>query len=246
MFELSITGVTFDEFKESLTEAYKNICTSAGATAPAPTPSEVEKEPARAEAAEEIPQDEPSPDKPTAPEPMQPTTSSPAQVQPLSSKEEQDNRGMVWDERIHSSTKVFNKDGTWRNKRGIDKNYLKEVEAELLGQTPPPVVTPSPAPPPPVEPTPPVQTEVVELPKQELAPPPPVHSGNGYTFDQFRGDVTGVISKLVADGKIDQGYVEQLNQHFEVNEIWEVFEDEQKVKELYENFIEFGLIERVS
>lgn len=43
-----------------------------------------------------------------------------------------DKRGMPWDERIHASSKSINADGTWRNKRGIDKETLEAVEKELL------------------------------------------------------------------------------------------------------------------
>lgn len=43
-----------------------------------------------------------------------------------------DKRGMPWDERIHASSKSINADGTWRNKRGIDKETLEAVENELL------------------------------------------------------------------------------------------------------------------
>ena len=42
-----------------------------------------------------------------------------------------DSRGLPWDERIHASTKATNGDGSWRNKRGVDKALLEAVEAEL-------------------------------------------------------------------------------------------------------------------
>lgn len=54
---------------------------------------------------------------------------------PLAENEETpefDKRGMPWDERIHASSKSINADGTWRNKRGIDKETLEAVEKELL------------------------------------------------------------------------------------------------------------------
>ncbi len=45
---------------------------------------------------------------------------------------ELDSRGLPWDARIHASTKVKNtSDDTWRNKRGVDKALLTQVEAEL-------------------------------------------------------------------------------------------------------------------
>lgn len=42
-----------------------------------------------------------------------------------------DSRGFRWDERIHAGTKATNADGTWRNKRGVDKALLDSVEAEM-------------------------------------------------------------------------------------------------------------------
>lgn len=80
-----------------------------------------------------------------------------------------DARGLPWDERIHASSKATNADGSWRNKRGVDKDLLAAVEDELglapavapepasLGDAPP---APVPAPPPPA-------------PVEAAAPPPP-------------------------------------------------------------------------
>lgn len=44
---------------------------------------------------------------------------------------ERDNRGFLWDERIHSAGKTMNKDGTWRNKKSVDPLLLETVESEL-------------------------------------------------------------------------------------------------------------------
>lgn len=43
-----------------------------------------------------------------------------------------DSAGLPWDERIHSSTKGFNTDGTWRARRNVDKGTVAKVTAELL------------------------------------------------------------------------------------------------------------------
>lgn len=39
--------------------------------------------------------------------------------------------GLTWDSRIHSSSKEFNKDGTWRKRRGVNTDLVMQVEAEL-------------------------------------------------------------------------------------------------------------------
>lgn len=84
-----------------------------------------------------------------------------------------DSRGFPWDERIHTGTKATNADGTWRNKRGVDKDLVATVEAELRGEPAAPaaaqesgdgsaanIPAPAPtAPPPPPPPPAPVATE---------------------------------------------------------------------------------------
>lgn len=44
---------------------------------------------------------------------------------------DRDERGYLWDERIHSTGKTINKDGTWRNKKNLDQILLETVESEL-------------------------------------------------------------------------------------------------------------------
>lgn len=62
-----------------------------------------------------------------------------------------DKNGFPWDERIHSSTKNRNQDGTWRYTRGGDPAVRAQVEAELrakgFGQ---PSADDTPPPPPPI------------------------------------------------------------------------------------------------
>lgn len=65
---------------------------------------------------------------------------------------ELDKNGLPWDDRIHASSKVFVADGTWRQRRGVDKAVVAQVEAELraIMNIPAAVIPP---PPPPVNPT---------------------------------------------------------------------------------------------
>ena len=49
----------------------------------------------------------------------------------LAEQPERDKRGFKWDERIHSTGKTTNKDGTWRNARGVSDETLEMVELEL-------------------------------------------------------------------------------------------------------------------
>jgi hypothetical protein len=43
-----------------------------------------------------------------------------------------DSRGFPWDERIHSSSKAKNADGTWRQRRGVSGVLVAEIERELV------------------------------------------------------------------------------------------------------------------
>ena len=52
-----------------------------------------------------------------------------------------DSRGIPWDARIHAESKAIKQDGQWRNKRGVDKVLLSQVEAQLLGGAVPPAPT---------------------------------------------------------------------------------------------------------
>lgn len=86
-----------------------------------------------------------------------------------------DKSGLPYDERIHSSTKAVNQDGTWRNKRGVDPALVASVTAELRAAS----VAPAP-PAPPAEPeaqspeaafTPPAGAETPPAPPAPPAPP---------------------------------------------------------------------------
>ena len=46
---------------------------------------------------------------------------------------ELDSEGIPWDARIHSSSKEKVANGTWRNRRGVDKNLVEQVKASYRG-----------------------------------------------------------------------------------------------------------------
>lgn len=53
------------------------------------------------------------------------------------SSDELDINGLPWDERIHSSNRKKNKDGSWQKRRGVDEEVVKEVAGELMAETAP-------------------------------------------------------------------------------------------------------------
>ena len=44
----------------------------------------------------------------------------------------EDVRGVTWDERIHSSSRNCNDDGSWRRKRGVDPKLVEKLEREAM------------------------------------------------------------------------------------------------------------------
>lgn len=94
-----------------------------------------------------------------------------------------DKTGLPWDERIHSSKKTINADGTWKQRRGVTPPVVAAVEAELRGGQASGVVggpaTPAAQVPPPppaaaadVPPPPPAVPEVPAAPAATPAAPP--------------------------------------------------------------------------
>lgn len=95
-----------------------------------------------------------------------------------------DSEGLPWDERIHAGTKALTDAGAWRKRRGVPKEVIAAVEAELraLGHgaavppapAPVPMPAPMPIPPMPVAAADPVQPmpSPMPMPAMPVAPAP--------------------------------------------------------------------------
>jgi hypothetical protein len=92
-------------------------------------------------------QSPPSP--PAAPAATLPAASTPpsAAAAPTAAPA-RDSTGIVWDARIHASTKTKTKDGSWTAKRNVDPAFRAQVEADLRGVTGAAAAPAMPAPPP--------------------------------------------------------------------------------------------------
>ena len=67
-----------------------------------------------------------------------------APVAPVEQPVNIDTNGLPWDARIHASTKTTNADGSWRNRRGVDKELIAQIEAELKSGAAPTTAAPVP------------------------------------------------------------------------------------------------------
>lgn len=111
----------------------------------------------------------PVPPVPTATDAFQTHVPAPAPAPPAPVAAVFDKTGLPWDERIHSSTKGTNQDGTFKKRRGVDDATVAAVERELrIAQGGPQEVAPA-APPPPA-------------PVAAAAPPPPPPADAGPNF----------------------------------------------------------------
>jgi hypothetical protein len=167
MFSMIVKATDLPTLAEKLHEASLTIrggCQVYGSVSCASEEDEVNLHNAISQAHQEFPKVvDNSVDNDEAPagfEPV-PVVINAASISQAAHNHETDSRGLPWDERIHSSSKEKNKDGSWRYKRGVDKNLLPQVEAELLaGRSPNQSTAPMP-----VIAPPPLPTILVEIPK---------------------------------------------------------------------------------
>lgn len=158
-----------------------------------------------------------------APAPPAPTAS------PAPASAERDSAGLPWDKRIHASTRAKIANGTWRYMRAVDKELVKQVEAELraVQAIPVPVAgithTSSSGEDefgstqvlPPTPPTPTDQTNLADetvtadVPPPPVAPPPPP-SSLPMTFAQLMQRVTPLLVSGKITGPVLQGIVEKV------------------------------------
>ena len=101
---------------EDTTDSSLDLASVFGASAPTPPPPAAPVAPPTAPPAPPV-------------EPMAAAPVAPTMPTPIPPKLDVDK--MPWDGRIHASTQSFNKDGTWRLKRGISDELLATVTAEL-------------------------------------------------------------------------------------------------------------------
>ena len=110
---------------------------------------------------------------------------------------EVDSNGVPWNAEFHATTKGTNNDGTWKKKRGVDKDAVLAYESQFTSvETPPattaPVVVPTVESPPVVVPTvetPPVTTAPVVMPTLPTAPVEITdvpYTGEGSVVEKFQ------------------------------------------------------------
>lgn len=124
-----------------------------------------------------------------------------------------DKDGLPWDERIHASSKALTEKGVWRSRRGVDKQLVAKVEAELRGTTSAPADV---APP----------TDIPAPPAIAAAPPanlPPLPGANVAAVDPAYAAFVELIANNTQSpenpsGRITADWLKQVLAHFGVAE----------------------------
>lgn len=167
---------------------------------------------------------------------------------------EYDKTGVPFDSRIHAESRRLSGKGEWIRRRRLDEAYVKQVEAELelKKRTAQAIAAPMPTPPsvpdnvvvepPPLAPiavVAPAQPEVTTIPTPKVTTVGYVH--NPLTF---RNNLAMIVGQLLKEGKLTPDYVQTLNSHFKVQNIWDIAKDEALSNALFETFVQYDLVQR--
>jgi len=182
----------------------------------------------------------------------------PAESESMSavSKNDIDSKGMPWDARIHASSRAVTAKGSWRYRRNVEDSTIYKVEQELIAALKGAPVTLPPTPAIPAAPIHHVAVSPAQAPVQQVVPSVPVVPPapvappqmprpepalpSAHTVETFKKLLVPTLADLVKKGKLTQEYVNQLTQHFGVDAIHKV--NDQQAEEMFHNFIQYGMI----
>lgn len=180
---------------------------------------------------------------------------------PIAPGTELDSEGLPWDSRIHSSNKEKIASGAWRARRGVNKDEVAKIKQEIRqrmqGGVTQQTAIPNNTPTQPVVNNP-VQSNMGTAVNNNVgvAPTTPAHQpqvsmpattpalpmqNNVFTLEAFKGNFPVILGNLVMEGKIQQQYLQDLTNYFQLQHIWEA-NDEQKAA-VYSHFINEKIIQ---
>lgn len=152
--------------------------------APLPDPAAAAFGGAVAQAAPLLPSAAP-PTPPTPPAAPSAPTAATAQTA-VPGTVERDSTGLVWDPRIHASTKTKVASGAWTAKRNVDPAFKAQVEADLRGLPAPAAAAPAVPVAPPAAPLAPAPVDMPQAPAAR-------------TFAQYMAEIGGMFSARPVD-----------------------------------------------
>jgi hypothetical protein len=138
---------------------------------------------------------------------------------------ELDSKGTPWDPAIHTSTKAKKNDGTWKNRPGGGSSV--KTEQPSLKQEPVEEVKPA---------------TVQEVVAHEDSQPAIGRAPSMHNYDSFKANLMTIVVKLINENKITRDYMKDLNAYFQVSNLWDVKNDEEKCQQLFRLFIDYQFI----
>ena len=156
-----------------------------------------------------------------------------------------DSEGIPWHESVHSSSKNFNKDGTWRVRKGVEKDVVAKYYSQFTKKAEPALVS----------------VAMTSIPNNTVAQPElPTHGAttptnvpptlpsmptmsHGHTFETFSANFHTVLANLIAEKKISQEYVNDLLKFFQIDQIWKATEDHKLA--CFNQWADLGFIQKV-
>jgi len=225
MYVLSVKGKNFQELKEKLLEAAININVEKVAQ---------DQEEDIGLDSEPFEEEEILPMKQSAP-PMK--QSAPGEAPATDSK------GNHWDERIHSSTKAITGKGEWRTRRNIDPSYVSHITNQT--KTPQAIANVVVPLPPAIPAMPIAQPVVVEKVYENIIMPSGDVKKQAHDVHSFRETLTESIAKMIKNKQITKEYLNELKKFLEIDEIWEVKDDQTKLQTLFDTLAQYGIITKV-
>lgn len=180
--------------------------------------------------------------KPDTLKPYVPTVQA---VQPTNSADV-DTKGVMYDPSIHTSTRARKQDGSWKLRPGGAGGATKtqpasepanaaSMERAAIQQgfvSTEPSVVHSPSKP----------DSAAAIQHHENAGPAIGQAPGLHNFESFKSNLMTIVVRLINEGKMDRAYMQELNQFFGVNNLWDVKNDDAKAKQLFDLFIQYQFI----
>lgn len=141
---------------------------------------------------------------------------------------ELDSEGTPYDAAIHTSTKAKTSKGVWKKRPG-GAGAKQEASSPIETASQPANVTS-------------LRQETVATPEFAQAPAPIGMAPATHSFDSFKKNLQMIIVRLINEKKITRDYMNDLNAHFKVNNLWEVASDDLKAKPLFDLFVQYAYI----
>lgn len=145
---------------------------------------------------------------------------------------ELDAAGTPYNPAIHTSTRTKTTKGLWKNRPGGGAAKIETAPVEQPAQAQwQPATTEASKP-----------ATVQEVVAHEDSVPAIGRAPSMHSYESFKTNLMTIIVKLINENKITRDYMKDLNTYFEVPNLWDVKNDDNKCQQLFKLFLEYQFI----